>query len=327
MDFSVLRRDFGDIDAEARACRAEAALFDFSFMARGRVSGPGALAAVQALTPRPLAALRPGRIAYAVRVDAQGFARADLTVWRHGADAFEVFSGRREDIAALTGGTDLSDRTCILAVQGPGSLRALAPLAEIEPLARLAYFEHVAAVVADVPCRIGRLGYTGERGFEIVAPAAAKAKLWDALAARARPAGWAAADMLRIEAGFVLFLNEFRPDVTPEGAGLGRFGGALGHPRVSLVGFRADCAARPILFAPGPIRVPPTPGTIAITSATSSVHCGGIIGLGYVNRAMDGSLTDGSGQFHEIRNVGVPFIDPEKRRVRGPWGSDLMPRP
>ena len=48
MTFAALVRDFGDIDAEVAACRTDAALFDFSFMATGRVSGPSAMAAAQA---------------------------------------------------------------------------------------------------------------------------------------------------------------------------------------------------------------------------------------------------------------------------------------
>jgi aminomethyltransferase len=202
-------------------------------------------------------------------------------------------------------------------------LRALAPLASIDTIARLAYFEHVVATIAGVSCRIGRLGYTGERGFEIIAPIEAKQRLWDALAARARPAGWAAADILRIEAGFVLFLNEFRLGVTPEEAGLGRFAGASSTSRVSLTGFCAE-GTPPVPFAPGDLRLP-RPGEIAVTSAAISPHCGGLIGLGYVNRDAGAPIVDPSGRFHVFRLVAVPFVDPDKRRVRGPWSAALAP--
>src|SRR5207244_7694587 len=50
-------------------------------------------------------------------------------------------------------------------------------------------------------------GYTGERGFEIIPPRAARDLVWTALAQQARPAGFAAADILRIEAGFLLFAD------------------------------------------------------------------------------------------------------------------------
>jgi aminomethyltransferase len=287
----TLIRDFGDIDAEASACREGAALFDFSFMSRGISTGAGAREAVQSLTDRPLADLRPGRIRYGVRTDSRGYALADLTVWQMTGTHWEVFSGRREDIAAIPEGLDASAETCILSLQGPGSLRAL----------------------------------------ELVAPAAAKQHLWNALAARARPAGFAAADILRIEAGFVFFANEFKLMVTPAEAGLQRFGDASrAVPKVELVGFTADSAERPVLFAPaGTGRFPPEPGEIVVTSAAWSVRSGCIIGLGYVRAGEHRtSLVDAAGVFQDIRRGRVPFVDPLKRRVRGGWRpDDLLPGP
>jgi aminomethyltransferase len=327
----TLIRDFGDIDAEASACREGAALFDFSFMSRGISTGAGAREAVQSLTDRPLADLRPGRIRYGVRTDSRGYALADLTVWQMTGTHWEVFSGRREDIAAIPEGLDASAETCILSLQGPGSLRALAGLTQVGVAANIGYFEHLQLEVAGVACCLGRLGYTGERGFELVAPAAAKQHLWNALAARARPAGFAAADILRIEAGFVFFANEFKLMVTPAEAGLQRFGDASrAVPKVELVGFTADSAERPVLFAPaGTGRFPPEPGEIVVTSAAWSVRSGCIIGLGYVRAGEHRtSLVDAAGVFQDIRRGRVPFVDPLKRRVRGGWRpGDLLPGP
>ena len=65
---------------------------------------------------------------------------------------------------------ELSSDTAILAVQGPGRLRALCAAGFAGALRELPYFAHMSASIAGVPCRIGRLGYTGERGFEIVLP-------------------------------------------------------------------------------------------------------------------------------------------------------------
>jgi glycine cleavage system aminomethyltransferase T len=324
--FAALVRDYGDIDAEVAACRTDAALFDFSFMARGTVSGPTAFTAVQSLTSRPLTALWPGRILYALRVDASGFVRADLTIWQTGSASFEVFSGRREDIAALPGGRDCSDETCMLSVQGPRSLAALSRCCDVAPLAALDYFEHAATRIAGVECRVGRLGYTGERGFEIVAPVAAKAELWRALAGQAHCAGFAAADVLRIEAGFALFANDFRPGVTPAEAGLARFAVAGAPPRVAFVGFTARSAERPILFSPPPnLSLPTMEGEIAITSAAWSR--GTVVGLGFVRAgAAETAFVDSTGRFMEVRRASVPFVDPGKRRVRGGWRlSDYLP--
>jgi aminomethyltransferase len=322
----ALIRDYGDIDAEVAACRNDVALFDFSFMSRGVVEGPRARDRVQALTARPLDALRPGRIVYAVKTDDRGHARADLTVWQTGSDRYEVFSGRSEDTAAL----DTSEKCCVLAVQGPASLRALAGVADADALSQLGYFGHCALAVAGIPCRVGRLGYTGERGFELIAPAGAREQLWTALAARARPAGFAAADILRIEAGLVLFANEFNPPVTPAEAGLQRFDDPLAAQalRAILVGFTATCRDRPVLYQPhGSPVFPPAPGTILVTSAAWSAALGCTIGLGYVQPdTAPQAPEDPSGTFENVRLARVPFVDPAKRRVRGGWhATDLLP--
>ncbi len=331
MQLSTLIRDFGDIDAEVAACRDDVALFDFSFMSRGASAGPSARGAVQGLTVRSLANLQPGRIAYGVRTDERGYARADLTIWRMSHERWEVFSGRREDVTAIPGGADLSGESCILSVQGPRSLQALAGLTNVEVAARLDYFEHAQIEIAGISCRLGRLGYTGERGFELIAPAAARQTLWDALAKRARPAGFAAIDVLRIEAGFILFLNEFKPMVTPGEAGLGRFGGPERRAaRVELVGFTAESEKRPALFAPmPPTQWPPAAGEIVVTSAAWSEGLGATIGLGYV-RAGEArtTLVDPAGAFRNVRRKAIPFVDPLKRRVRGAWNPvDLVPLP
>ena len=85
-------------------------------------------------------------------------------------------SGRREDVRDLVEASsngravDLSDETAIFAIQGPDSLSCLLSLGAPASLSNLAYFHHIAIEICGVDCRVGRLGYTGEAGFEIVAP-------------------------------------------------------------------------------------------------------------------------------------------------------------
>ena len=226
-DLNTVRRDYGDPELEAYACRTDCALFDYTFIGRARLDGPGALDAIGELTSRPLAGSPPGRIRYALREDSNGYVLSDLTVWRHGEASYEVMSGRSEDISDLVLGArpdcdveDLSARTSIFALQGPGSLQALADLADVGTLSKLRYFTFASIRICDVDCVVGRLGFTGEPGFEILIPRPAATELWELLARRARPAGFAAADILRIEAGFVLFANEFRLPVTAREARL-----------------------------------------------------------------------------------------------------------
>ncbi len=74
---------------------------------------------------------------------------------------------------------------------------------------------------------MARTGYTGEDGFEVFCRPEDAEAVWDALtsagaAAGLIPAGLAARDTLRLEAGMPLYGNELGPDVTPFEAGLGR---------------------------------------------------------------------------------------------------------
>ncbi len=343
-DLRTLPRDYGDLRAEARTCRSAAALFDFSFMHRIRIRGSEVHALVQTLTPRRIDDLAPGRIRYALRIGAGGQVLGDLTIWRLDSSTFEVFAGTAEPFAylkaaasATTSVCDLSRETAVFAVQGPSSLRALAGVTATAQLRALPYFGHAQESVDGVACRIGRLGYTGERGFEIILPRDAAKLIWTKLAEHARPAGFAAADILRIEAGFPLFANEFLFPVSAAALGLTRFAAepnvrceAPSHERViptRLVSFQAQCDCEPTLWRPSEdATFPPPPGDLVPTSACRSIITDAVLGLGYVCDTYNSAqLLDPTGQFQEIHEVSLPFYDPDKRRPRGGWDKDLWP--
>lgn len=340
LDLATLVRDYGDIDGEVGACRRACALFDFSFISRARVTGAGALAALARLQPRPMHDLPPGRIRYALRIGSNSAVLADLTIWNLGRDCYEVMSGRHVDVADLASfcaaGTtweDLGDETAIFAVQGPATLEALVGLTDTARLARLPYFGHGVFTVAGVECRIGRLGYTGERGFELILPRADGPGLWHALAERARPAGFAAADCLRIEAGFILFANECRLGATPGEMGLERFAGATPanrRPRIRLVCFKGETPDRPILWQPAPDATVPThPSEIAVTSACHSAQEDCAVGLGYVRAEAVGEgrqIQDPGGHFRRMRLTSLPLYDRRKMRPRTAWPADGIDR-
>ena len=323
--------DFGDAAAEARACRTDCALFDFSFLECARIKGTDARQVIEEFTGRSLSALEPGRIAYALRVDAAGAVAADLTVWRIGEDAYEVMSGRRDDIADLLRqaapnieATDVTQDIAVLALQGPGALEVLGLIGDTSRIRPLGYFGFVEAGLKGTPCRIGRLGYTGEAGFEIIVPRTSAGDFWEILSGHARRAGFIAADTLRIEAGFVLFCNEFRLPVTPDEAGLGRFYRSVhfARDRLMLISFCADADALRLPWQPShDLQRPASPGEIVVTSACQSDAAGRILGLGYVSAAteLNASLHDPTGTFRNIRRTPLPFYDTAKRRPRAAW--------
>jgi glycine cleavage system aminomethyltransferase T len=130
--------------------------------------------------------------------------------------------------------------------------------------------------------------------------------------------------MLRIEAGFVLFDNEFRLPVAPEEAGLARFSVEQNTHQtpLRLISFRAeaDHLSLPWFAKSAPER-PTRPGVIAVTSACHSIAARGVLGLGFVTASTDDDavLEDSSRQFRDIRRTQMPFYDTSKRRPRLPW--------
>src|SRR5262249_56448030 len=131
-----------------------------------------------------------------------------------------------------------------------------------------------------------------ERGFEIVLPRAARDVVWTALARHARPAGFAAADILRIEAGFLLFANELRFPVSAAELELGRFAAdasaacrhhaAERERRVRLLCFQASCDSEPLLWQPPrDAPFPPAPRRLFTTSACPRRVTSGAFGFGY----------------------------------------------
>jgi len=321
---------FGDPAAEARACRTACALFDFSFLECAQIKGDGARQVLEAFAGRPLAALDIGKIAYALRVTPSGQAIADLTIWRTGADSYEIMSGRSEDIAYLLTSpvpailaSALPDRATF-ALQGPASLDILRRLGRVDAIEPLPYFSFADATLGGVACRIGRLGYTGEAGFEMICSRGQSSELWQTLSSYARPAGFVAMDMLRIEAGFVLFSNEFRVPVTPQEAGLEKFYRSRPStpPHITLISFRADADRLDWPWRPSrPPQRPATPGEVVVTSACDSIVAGGILGLGYVlsDREPAAPLSDPTGIFRNMQQTSMPYYDPHKRQPRSAW--------
>lgn len=326
-----LKYDFGDAAAEARACRTACALFDFSFLECARLEGDRARNVIETFAGRPLAALREKEIFYTLRTGGGGEVIADWTVWRTGANSFDVMSGRREDVSDLLACagpdlkiTDLTKDRAVFAVQGPRTLEVLRQLSDTRAVESLKYFAFDRADVAGIPCTVGRLGYTGEAGVEIIVERRDASALWKALAVHAAPAGFIAADMLRIEAGFVLFTQELRVPVAPRELGLEQFARPTDapEPEIRLVSFRAEADHLSWPWQPPLVlQRPSQPGSIAVTSACESVAAGGILGLGYVlaGTLPDTPLQDSTDTFRNVRITAKPFYDTAKQRHRTLW--------
>ncbi len=223
--------------SEHQAVRNAAGLFDLSHMGEIAVTGSGAAAALDYALVGRLSALAPGRARYTMICAPDGGVLDDLIVYRLGEAEYLVVANAANTAvvaAALrdrTAGHDaqVDDQTAgyaLIAIQGPHAARILAPLTDIG-LDGVKYYSGHRGTVAGQPVLLARTGYTGEDGFELfTAPGGAEA-LWRALASAGAgeglvPAGLAARDTLRLEAGMPLYGNELTDQLTPFDAGLGR---------------------------------------------------------------------------------------------------------
>jgi aminomethyltransferase len=126
---------------------------------------------------------------------------------------------------------DVSDEYALLAVQGPASEAIVSSTAGITdlstPWSEQKYYAWADAMFLGAPLLLARTGYTGEDGFELLVRVADAPALWDALTEAGQkhglvPAGLAARDTLRLEAGMPLYGHELSRETKPSQAGLGR---------------------------------------------------------------------------------------------------------
>jgi glycine cleavage system aminomethyltransferase T len=333
------RREAWQPEVQADRCRASAALFDFSFMFVVRLSGPDAASVISRYVRRDISQMPPGSIRYCLHSDPAGQVLSDLTVWRLNDRTFDVMSGERQDAKNLleqanreTTVENLSESTAIFSVQGPMSLAQVLPACEDDRLKDLGYFCFDEFDIHGVSARIGRLGYTGERGFEIVVDAAYAKSLWASLSGHIEVANFAVADILRIEAGFALFCNEFTIGATVEELAMDCFvddAGDSSAASTSLVCFTATANERPVLWQrPQDAASALEPGELLATSACFSPLAGSVLGLGYVatqEKDAASPLIDPLGYFDDIRLRQRPFFDPTKRVVLGGWDQHFHP--
>jgi aminomethyltransferase len=295
---------YAGILEEHRAVRERVGLFDVSHMGEFVVTGAGALAALQALTPNDVDKLSDGRIHYSAFLTEKGTFVDDLLVYRRSANAYLLvvnagntpkdFAWASEHSRGDVRVEDHSARWALIAVQGPRAAALMAKLADPDP-SDLPYYGFRETKVEGAPTLVSRTGYTGEDGFEVYCPPEDAERLFRRLLEVGRPegavpCGLGARDTLRLEAKMALYGNDIDDMVTPWEADLGwivkmnkgDFMGrdalaaqkAAGVPR-KLVGF--EMVDRGIARHGYPAKTSAGPGVV--TSGTHSPTFGKPIGL------------------------------------------------
>ena len=219
--------NYGSQIEEHHAVRKAAGMFDVSHMTIVDVAGADAEAYLRKLVANDVARLDVCGALYGVLLLESAGILDDLIVYRrdngyrcivNAGTRAKVLSWMDDQARSFSVTVNERDDLAMIAVQGPAALRRLGEstsFGEAGALARFTMAERGEVMIA-------RTGYTGEDGVEIMLGADAARDLWIALlAAGVRPAGLAARDTLRLEAGLNLYGQDMNEDTHPLESNLG----------------------------------------------------------------------------------------------------------
>ncbi len=220
---------YGGVIAEHNAVRNDVGVFDVSHLGKLRVAGAGAGDALQIALTADTDALERGSATYSLVLTEDGGSIDDVFVYRIGRDEWMVVPNAA-NVPAVAGAirtaggdpADEWDRWAILAIQGPRSFDLFEEAFPGTGAIELKLHAWCPIDVFGEEGLVARTGYTGERGFELYAPAPTARQAFDkVIEAGATPVGLGARDTLRLEMGYALYGHELTLDVNPLEVGLG----------------------------------------------------------------------------------------------------------
>lgn len=249
----------GGVVAEHTAVRERVGLFDVSHLGKARIAGVGAAELINTTLTNDLSRISPGKAQYTLCCNESGGVIDDLIVYlRDEQDVFLMPNAANTSTVvqmladAAPEGVEVVDQHedfVVLAVQGPRSDEVLTALGL--PVDH-DFMSYDTAQWRGHELTVCRTGYTGERGYELVAPSATGLELWDAIVEAMAPfdglpCGLGARDTLRTEMGYPLHGNDLSPDITPV---MGRSAWAVGWDKETFWGKEALVAQRVAKSAP-----------------------------------------------------------------------------
>ena len=313
---------YSGIVDEHRAVRQACGLFDISHMGELMVGGARAVEFLDHALTNTASKLAVGDAQYSLMCNDRGGVLDDLYVYRVAKEVYLLVvnaSRIAEDLAELqrlvaefestrtVNVVDESDNLSAVAVQGPHVNRFISQLFTMSGLIAMERPTALEKNQIDVfifegkDVYVSRTGYTGEDGFELIAPNEIITTLWERLMELGsdhgiKPAGLGARDTLRMEMGYPLYGHELSEEDSPLEAGLGFFvnmdksfrgRGELGFQK------KEGLARRNMAFAMTAKSPPPREGYTVwigdeeigvVTSGTQSPSLQTGIGMAYINQ-------------------------------------------
>jgi len=343
---------------EYTACREKAVLIDLSSLRKFEILGPDSEELMNYTLTRNVKKLSVGQIVYSSMCYENGTMFDDGTLLKMSDHGFRWVCGdeyagewlkeqaKKKNYKVLI--KNSTDQINNISLQGPNSRKILEKFIFTSPaqptISELEWFRFTICRVKDlngIPLMVSRTGYTGELGYEIWCHPSDAPKVWDVVMEAGKdegliPAGFGALDLLRIEAGLILFGNEFDGQVDPFEAGVGftvplktkndDFVGRESlikrkeNPQKKLVGLEliskekanhGDC----VHIGRAQVGIV-TSGCISTTLNKNIALCRIDIGHSEIGTEVEVGKIDGEQKRITAKVVGFPHYDPKKTRVR-----------
>ncbi len=343
---------------EYTACREKAVLIDLSSLRKFEILGPDSEELMNYTLTRNVKKLSVGQIVYSSMCYENGTMFDDGTLLKMSDHGFRWVCGdeyagewlkenaKKKNYKVLI--KNSTDQINNISLQGPNSRKILEKFIFTSPaqptISELEWFRFTICRVKDlngIPLMVSRTGYTGELGYEIWCHPSDAPKVWDVVMEAGKdegliPAGFGALDLLRIEAGLILFGNEFDGQVDPFEAGVGftvplktKNDDFIGkeslikrkeNPQKKLVGLEliskekanhGDC----VHIGRAQVGIV-TSGCISTTLNKNIALCRIDIGHSEIGTEVEVGKIDGEQKRITAKVVGFPHYDPKKTRVR-----------
>lgn len=311
---------------EHNTVRNGVGVFDVSHMGEFTIKGPHALDLIQRVTSNDASKLKDGQAQYSCLPNDTGGIIDDLLVYKIKDNDYMLVvnaSNIEKDWNWIsrfnTKGAEMkniSDDTCLFAVQGPNATAALQKITPTD-LSAIPYYHFTITELAGVQDVIlSNTGYTGAGGFEVYVNKRDAEKVWKAIFEAGtefniKPIGLGARDTLRLEMGFCLYGNDIDDTTSPLEAGLGwvtkfskEFPNAANLKKQKEAGVQRKLIGFKMIDKGIPrhdYEIKDGQGTVIgkVTSGTISPVLGVGIGLGYVTHE---NASPGKEIFISVRN-------------------------
>lgn len=227
---------YSSLKEEHMAVRNALGVFDVSHMGEFILRGEKVVDLIQLISSNDASKLEAGKVQYSCMPNGKGGIVDDLLIYCIDPKTFMLVvnaSNIEKDWNWINQHNsfgvemeDISEQTCLLAVQGPKTIEALKSLTSID-LEGMKYYTFEKGVFANIPnVLVSATGYTGAGGFELYFDKVHAEEIWNAVMKAGSsfgilPAGLGARDTLRLEKGFCLYGNDIDDNTSPLEAGLG----------------------------------------------------------------------------------------------------------